>query len=283
MKNLRRLRLILPFAVVLGLATLTGIAHAVQQSDPTDASFLSPTSQEGDGAKLLADRLTRLGVTVDVRTRSDEALSAVATGGATTLFVTTPELVHPAYLRTFAALPSQVRIVLVAPGPNELNDARLGVVARGPRWTAAAPPPGCAVEPAVAGGPAAALRWQYEATQLSPLSCYDGGLVELEPHGFGPVTLIGAADPFRNDRAGEHGNGRLASGLLSRAPRVVWLDLHERESAPAPSAPAPGTGTPDRTGEPGDSGEDGSGPGGGRSDDEQPGEAPPGEAGDDSG
>jgi hypothetical protein len=50
------------------------------------------------------------------------------------------------------------------------------------------------------------------------------------------MTLVGAADPFRNDRAGEHGNQALAVGLLARAPRVIWLDLHEREPAPEPTA-----------------------------------------------
>ena len=61
----RWLKFALPFAPVLALATMTGIAHAVQQPDPTDASFLSPTSGAGDGARLLADGLTGNGVEVD--------------------------------------------------------------------------------------------------------------------------------------------------------------------------------------------------------------------------
>ncbi|GGQ79401.1 DUF4350 domain-containing protein [Couchioplanes azureus] len=283
MRNPRRLRLVLPVAVVLGLATFTGIAHAVQQGDPTDASFLSPTSDTGDGARSLADELARAGVTVDVRARSEPALAALGADGEATLFVTTPELVHPAYLRRFAGLPSRVRVVLVAPDPDVLDDARLGVRARGPRWTAAAPEPGCAAGPAGAAGPAAALRWQYEAIRRESVACYDGGLVELRSPGSGELTLVGAADPFRNDRAGEHGNRRLAVGLLSRAPRVVWLDLHEREPAPARSTPAPGSGTPDRTGEPDGSGEDGAPPGGERSGDQQPGDGQPRDAGDDRG
>jgi hypothetical protein len=46
------------------------------------------------------------------------------------------------------------------------------------------------------------------------------------------ITLVGASDPFRNDRIGEHDNAAVAAGLLSRTRRVVWLDLHDRERPP---------------------------------------------------
>ncbi len=58
MKSRRWLRFALPLGAVVALATLTGVAHVVQQPDPTDASFLSPTSDAGDGANLLAGDLT---------------------------------------------------------------------------------------------------------------------------------------------------------------------------------------------------------------------------------
>ncbi|MFI5491791.1 DUF4350 domain-containing protein [Actinoplanes sp. NPDC051859] len=268
MKNPRRLRLIVPFAVVLGLATATGIVHAVEQPDPEDITFLSPTSDAGDGAKQLADGLTRAGVTVDVRKDSPQALTALATGDEVTLFITTPELVHPSYLRRFSTQSNRVRVVLVAPTQRQLDDAWLDVRVGGPRWTAAAPEPDCTITPAAAAGPAAALRWRYEALQDTPQSCYDGGLVELGRTG--QLSLVGAADPFRNDRADEHGNQRLALGLLSRSSRVVWLDLHEREPAPertrppvAPTAdPRDPWGTGDSQGDRADgSGSNGSGDG----------------------
>jgi hypothetical protein len=43
---------------------------------------------------------------------------------------------------------------------------------------------------------------------------------------------VGSADPFRNDRAAEHGNAKLATALLTGAPRLIWLDLHHREPPP---------------------------------------------------
>ncbi|MFI7597487.1 DUF4350 domain-containing protein [Actinoplanes sp. NPDC049681] len=271
MKNPRTLRLIVPFAVVLGLATITGVAHAVQQPDPTDATFLSPTSDKGEGARRLAEGLAGKGVAVDVRGSSQEALDAVGTLGDATLFVTAPGLVHPAYLKRFATLPPGVRVVLVAPRENELRKVGLVVPVGGPRWTAAAPAPGCAADFADAAGPAAALRWRYDAAEYSSLTCYDGGLAELRPGG-AEITLVGAVDPFRNDRADEHGNRALAVGLLSRSPRVVWLDMHEREPAPQiPPDPSTGQGS-----DPGDYEGDGQGPTDNGDRDDEPVEEPTG-------
>lgn len=235
MKHRRRLRFALPFAPVLALAALTGIAHAVQQPDPTDSSFLSPTSDAGDGARLLADGLTGSGVQVEVQTTSAGVLSAASSGPDATVFVTAPELISPYYLQRLAALPSRFRVVLVAPSPRELGAAGLDVRVGGPRWTAAAPEPGCAADFATAAGPAAAQRRVYDAVGYDdPVRCYADGLVEFATLG-AEVTLVGAVDPFRNDRADEHGNRALAVGLLARSPRVIWLDLHRREPAPTVS------------------------------------------------
>ena len=105
----------------------------------------------------------------------------------------------------------------------------------GPRWTAAAPQPGCA-EP-FATAPAAVLRWRFGPTGDELFRCYADGVVELD-RGGPPMTLVGATDPFRNDRLDEHGNAAFAVGLLARSPRVVWLDLHERERPPVVRRPA---------------------------------------------
>ncbi|GAA2561561.1 DUF4350 domain-containing protein [Winogradskya consettensis] len=246
LRNPRRLRLIMPFAVVLVLVALTVIVHVVQQPDPTDASFLSPTSTAGDGARRLADDLTRDGVRIDVRSTSPEAIEAVGDGDAVTLLVTTPELVNPYYLERLALLPPRVRVVMVAPGSDAVYAAGLDVVVTGPRWTAAAPQPGCTEDFAQAG-PAATLRWRYDTGDFrtEPVRCYSDSVVEVKN-----LTMVGAADPFRNDRADEYGNRALAVSLLSRYGRLIWLDLHEREKAPpeptAPTAePDPAEPTPD--------------------------------------
>jgi hypothetical protein len=80
-------------------------------------------------------------------------------------------------------------------------------------------------------------RVRYD-TEAGWLRCYAGGLVR----GPGPdsaVTVVGAADPFRNDRIAERGNAALAVGLLARTSRVIWLDLHERELLAGPGTEDP--------------------------------------------
>jgi hypothetical protein len=232
----RWIRFALPPAAVLAMITVTLIVHSAQQPDPSEPSFLSPVSSAAGGADRLAAELTRRGVTVDRRTSTPEAVAAVVGGNDATLFVTTPQYVHPDYLRRLRSIPPSTRIVLVAPPADALAQVGAGVELAGPRWTAAAAEPGCA-EP-FATSPAAVLRWRFGPSPDERFRCYAGGLVELEDGG-PPLTLVGATDPFRNDRLAEHGNAAFATGLLARSTRVVWLDLHERERPPAvPEQPA---------------------------------------------
>ncbi len=228
----RWLRAVTPMAVVLTLIAGTLVVHAGQQPDPAEPSFLSPVSDAGDGAAGLADRLTGRGVTVDRRTGTPEAIAAMVADGDATLFVTAPDFVHPDHLAELPRIPSG-RVVLVAPTAGALAAVGVGVPLAGPRWTAAAPEPGCA-EP-FATAPAAVLRWQFGPVGDARFRCYADSVVEVASGG-AAVTLVGASDPFRNDRLAEHGNAAFAVGLLSRSSRVVWLDLHEREQLP----PVPG-------------------------------------------
>jgi hypothetical protein len=254
MSRRRWLRFVLPPAAVLALITFTLIVHGIEQPDPDGPSFLSPVSSADDGADRLAARLAARGVTVDRRTSTPEAVAAVVGGNDATLFVTTPQFVHPDYLRRLSTIPPSTRIVLVAPTADALDQLGTGVPLAGPRWTAAAPEPGCA-EP-FATAPAAVLRWQFVPTGAERFRCYSDAVVELESGG-PPLTLVGATDPFRNDRLDEHGNAGFAVGLLARSPRVVWLDLHAREQPPvveqpAEEPPAEPVPEPEDTGEPGE-------------------------------
>ena len=231
-RNWRWLRAVTPLALALTLIVVTLVVHAAQQPDPTEPSFLSPVSDAGDGAAGLAERLTARGVTVDRRTSTPQAIATVVAAGDATLFVTAPGLVHPDYLAELRLIPGPARVVLVAPTAEALAATGVAVPLAGPRWTAAAPEPGCA-EP-FATAPAAVLRWQFPVGDAR-FRCYADSVVEVDGGG-PPVTLVGAADPFRNDRLAEHANAAFAVGLLARSSRVVWLDLHEREELP----PVPG-------------------------------------------
>ncbi|GLW31093.1 DUF4350 domain-containing protein [Actinoplanes regularis] len=232
-RDRRWLRVAIPFAVLLTLVTGTLLVHAVERPDADDAEFLSPVSSAGIGGRQLADRLRGQGVTVTRETSTTDALASMNSGGpAATLFVTTPELADVERLSRFAALPAGTRVVVVAPTSVAINTTHWPIDQRGDRWTTAVTGPGCADPVATAAGPAAVARLRY--TPVNTSSCYDGSLLTVAQDGV-TITVVGAEDPFRNDRSGEHGNAALATGLLSQTSRVVWLDVHHRETLPTTS------------------------------------------------
>jgi hypothetical protein len=226
----RWLRLAGPVLAVVVLAIVTVTVHVAELPDPKDPAFLSPTRRGGIGAGQLADRLIARGVTVDRETSTPDALRAAATAGST-LFVPAPGLVNRAYLAQFDTLPTTSRVVLVAPAPGTLDDLDLPVASSGPRWTAWAPGTGC--DAGWATGRATVARYRYHALGGGLSDCYAGGVVDVD-RGAAPVTLVGAPDLFRDDRAGEHANAAVAAALLGRTGRVVWLDLHRAEPPPPP-------------------------------------------------
>ncbi|MFD0522921.1 DUF4350 domain-containing protein [Paractinoplanes durhamensis] len=226
--------------ILFALVTGTLVVHAIAQPDPEDADYLSPVSDAGIGGGTLAARLRGEGVVVERVTSTVDALTALWTGGGSTLLVTTPGLVDTSQLSTFGRLPTGTRVVLVAPTRAALDRSDWPIEVHGDRWTATTAEPGCTDPTAAAAGPAAVRDLSYGG------DCYDGALLTVA-YGGAVVTVAGAADPFRNDRIGEHGNATLAEGLLSQAGRVVWLDVHEREEPPPPSSePTPPT-TPQQT------------------------------------
>jgi hypothetical protein len=257
-RDRRWLRAVIPFAVVLALVFGSVIAYQVESPDQSNPDFLSPVSFADVGgarlAKLLADRE---GISVERVTHSSDALVSAYRGNAT-LFLPTPSLVHPYYLRMLKLLPASTTVVLAAPGSRELALGLLPVGVSDQRLATRVVPPGCRAGPAGVGD-AGALRVVYTDAD-GPYAhtlyrCYGGGLVGVR-HYATELDLVGSSDPFRNDRIGEHDNARLATALLATRPRVIWLDLHRPEPRPGliadPSAtagagapPSLGPGTPD--------------------------------------
>lgn len=267
-RDRRWLRLVIPFAVVVVLIVVSAITYALQQPDPGDPEYLSPASDAPLGASRLAALLRQHEIIVERETKTSEALVSAFRGDAT-LFVPTPTLVHPFYLRMLKLLPETTRVVLVAPSGRALSDGHLPVGVVSQRWAPAAKQPGCALPAAQRAGRATALWLRF--TDVHPIEdtlfrCYAGGLVGARWYRT-ELNLVGAADPFRNDRIGELGNAALATGLLSGASRVVWLDLHRREPRPGylddpraaangPAPPSLGPGSPDPDFPIGDTGPD---------------------------
>jgi hypothetical protein len=234
MRRRRWLRLAVPVAVAVAVIAGTGVAHAMQGADPTE---LRPDNAAAHGGATLAGLLRADGVAVQQVTKSSDALIA-AYAGNVTLFVPAPGLMHPTYLRMLKLLPASTRVVLVAPSRYTLSNGRIPVAGTGSRWATGPADPGCGLPEVRGAGPATVYHTHYEPTPDTVLRCYRDALVGVRV-GAPEVLLVGASEPFRNDRIGELRNAALATGLLSRYPRVVWLDLKHSEPAPGIVSEAP--------------------------------------------
>lgn len=284
-------RIAIPIGVVVLLLVVTWITHAVDQPDRDDPGFLSSVNTDDDGGSRLAAELRARGVAIQRTTSTRRALSLASDDGFT-LFVPAPALVHPLYLPLLVDPAERARVVLVDPSQRVLDDADMPLTTADRRWAArtvgtAADGRPCPLPEVRAAGSAAALRQRY--TDASGLDygadrCYDGGLVRSRWRG-NDVVVVGASDPFRNDRIDERGNVALAAGLLSAYNLVIWLDLDGPESPPPyhpdgdlePWSPAPGEPAPFDAGD-----ADGGSPDGSEEDDGEPGPSrqanPPDEA-----
>lgn len=232
-------RVVIPFAVLIALITGTLIVHAIETPDQDDSDYLSPVSQADIGSAVLAGRLRDQGVTVVRETSTTAALSAM-TGGDATLFVTTPDLADIEQLSAPGAVPPGTRMVVVTPDDAAFVQTTWAVGVARERWAPGLVDPDCADPIAHAAGQADVGKLWYAPTGTT--SCYGGAVHTIFSNG-ATVTLVGAPDPFRNDRIANHGNLRLAVGLLSQTSRVVWLDVHQREVRPKPS-PSPSSASP---------------------------------------
>ncbi|HEY0532860.1 MAG TPA: DUF4350 domain-containing protein [Actinoplanes sp.] len=228
-RSRRWLRLAVPVAVVMAAFVATAIIHSLQQPDPGDKDYLNPASPAPIGSSRLADALRGQGITVTRVTTTYQASSTLWAQPDSTLFVTVPGYTDVEHLTDSKWFPRGSHIVLVRPDDSFLRQTDWPASTAGERWTASAPAPGCDLF-----GVPAAVHQRYYKT--SATSCYQGGVVEF---GVNPATveLVGAADPFRNDRIDEHGNRGFALSLLGRNRQVIWLDRHGPDKWPTSNGP----------------------------------------------
>lgn len=237
-------RLVIPFTVLALLIGVTLVARSLEDPDLDDPQTLAPSGTGPDGSSQLAGLLAERGVTVEPVDTLDQAQAALRTGGDAVLFVPKPTLFGAWLVSLAARRPGDHRVVLVAPGQFHLQLTGLPVAYTGQRWASRATTPSCPVPQARAAGVATALRNRY-AVEDPAGSCYRGGLVRTRVGG-SEVFVVGASDPFRNRRIGEHGNARLAVELLAARDRVVWAGALSTEGD-LPELSRPGRGELDRT------------------------------------
>jgi len=228
-RNWRWLRLAAPVAVVIVAFIATAIIHASQQTGPGDKDYLNPDSRAPIGSSRLAEALRGQGVTVTRVTTTYQASSTLWARKDATLFVTAPGYADVEHLTESQWFPAGSHIVLVRPDDGFLAQTDWPASTAGERWAASAPAPGCDLF-----GVPAAVHKQYYRT--SATSCYQGGVVAF-PVRPATVELVGAADPFRNDRIDEHGNRAFALSLLGQNRQVIWLDRHGPDTWPTSDGP----------------------------------------------
>jgi hypothetical protein len=230
-------RFALPFLVLLAVWSAIIGVHAIEDPDLDDPGTLSPVGTGAHGSSRLADRLADDGIEVERVTSGREAIRAATTGGAT-VFVPAPDFLHPAFTQVVGDLPGEHRVVLVRPGLRTLLFSLLPVGQAGSRWAAATATPGCAEPAAQRAGTATVFLSRYALYEGPGATCYGGALVRSDTDD-GETFVIGATEPFRNDRIDEVGNAALAAGLLSAHGRVIWVDVHAKETTTLPEAERP--------------------------------------------
>jgi hypothetical protein len=226
-------RAAIPFGLLIVFWAWTLVAHQQQEPNLRDPGTMSPTGTGPDGSSVLADRLRAQGVNIQRVASTAQAVSAAATGSATVL-VPAPDFLDGTLMTKLSGL-TNLRVVMVRPGIIAQAASSSPFAGLFSRWASKAFDPGCSAPVAIAAGRATAYQSTYaRADELSAfatvtMDCYQGGLVAARVRGV-EIVYVGASDPFRNSRIGEQGNATLATGLLSVGDRLIWLDLHAKET-----------------------------------------------------
>jgi hypothetical protein len=228
------LRIVIPLGVVALFWGVTVAAHRYQEPDLTDPGTLSPLGTGRHGSSQLAELLRARGITIERVTSTGAAVEAARNRDATIL-VPAPNLLNGRLVTDLRNVPGEHRVVMVRPGQVSVVMSGLATAVTATRWTTAIVEPECASPEAREAGPAAVYRNRYAGAELA-IRCYRGSLVG-DRVGDVEVLLVGATDPFRNDRIGEAGNAALATGLLARHGVVIWIDVHAPEPRPRPPLP----------------------------------------------
>lgn len=223
-------RIVLPVGLVAVFWLLSLAVHVYQEPNLADPGTLSPLGTGRHGSSELAERLRQRGIEIE-RVTSSEAAVEAARGRDATILVPAPDLLDGQLLPGLAAARGSYRVVVLRPGLFGRLQIGLPIGLAHSRWAARTVDPGCADPVARQAGPAMVFRDRYQTVDTSLTSCYYGSLVRSRIMST-EIVVVGATEPFRNDRIGEVGNAALATGLLTRHDLLIWVDVHSSELRP---------------------------------------------------
>jgi Domain of unknown function (DUF4350) len=205
-------------AVVLVGGTLIALIAAPH----TTSGYLDPGNPGSDGARAVAAIAAQRGYQV-TRVTTVGAAATAASGGRSTLVVTSPWLLTTGELTALARVPGDR--LLIEPNPASLTALAPGVSIAGAA-PAGALDPGCTLPAATLAGHADLGGTLLQTGVPGAWQCYwSAGHPSLVRYGSGGRTIIvlGSGAPFRNGELASLGNAALALNLLGGPHQIVWL------------------------------------------------------------
>lgn len=182
---------------------------------------LDPRGVDPQGSRALAQLLADRGVEVH-RVKGGAPVVADADSTAT-VFLPFPDFETSASLRALQKLGDSVRLVVVDPTREVLAELT-GDVVPAKDLEVKGRDPGCSYDVATTAGDADLGLGHYRLREsVDGKLCYDGALASVRHRGGGPLVVVGAGEPFTNDRLAAHGNAALALGLLTGADDLWWV------------------------------------------------------------
>ncbi|WP_327176095.1 DUF4350 domain-containing protein [Streptomyces sp. NBC_01335] len=211
------------FLLALLVLVIGGITIAALQPGSHHGT-LDPRSADPEGSRALAELLERRGVTVDVVTTLDGAVSAA--GPDSTLLVAAPDLLTGFQQERLsdATAGSGGRTVLIAPGEPSVPVLAPGVDV-GPTVRVTARAAACSYPAARRAGTADLGGVTYATDEPGAFGCYpDHDLTSLlvVPRQHGETVLLGAPHLLVNQHLAHEGNASLALQLLGSRTHLVW-------------------------------------------------------------
>jgi hypothetical protein len=203
-------------AVLLTVAVLAALGvAALTAGRPTTTATYDPDNPGPGGARATVEVLRDQGVEVEV-VRDAAELEAQAVTEATTVVVTSSELLGDSTVDRLLRHVGRAPLVVVEPGPGTTESLGVSSLPRATRPTG--PVPADCTDPALDG-----LQVEVDgALAFEAPGCFgvEEGRLLVRPRA--GLTLLGAGEALRNDQVLRADNAAAVLRLLGQQPRLVW-------------------------------------------------------------